>query len=78
MAGVLARCNLSQMFGGASSFNQDLSSWDVSNVVNMSNMFRYASSFNGKLDGWSFGPDLIFHKCFMMLTLSIRFKFLEY
>ena len=32
--------------------NEDISSWDVSNVVNMMSMFRFASSFNGDLSSW--------------------------
>ena len=40
------------MFGGAISFNQDLSGWDVSMVTNMRNMFGGATSFNQDLSGW--------------------------
>ncbi|MFU8813692.1 MAG: BspA family leucine-rich repeat surface protein, partial [Balneolaceae bacterium] len=36
----------------ASSFNADISSWDVSNVVNMNGMFSSASSFNQDLSLW--------------------------
>ena len=43
---------MSSMFDGASNFNGDLSSWDVSNVINMSNMFESAISFNGDLSSW--------------------------
>ena len=32
--------DMSDMFRGASSFNSDLSSWNVSNVTDMSLMFR--------------------------------------
>ena len=49
LSGVI---NMSGMFGGASSFNGDLSSWDVSSVTDMSNMFFEASSFNGDLSSW--------------------------
>ena len=34
-----------------SSFNQDISSWDVSNVTDMNNMFSY-SSFNQDISSW--------------------------
>ena len=49
LSGVI---NMSGMFGGASSFNGDLSSWDVSSVTDMSDMFFEASSFNGDLSSW--------------------------
>jgi surface protein len=39
------------MFGGASSFNQDLDNWDVSKVTTMADMFLGATVFNGSLSG---------------------------
>ena len=37
---------------GKRSFNQDLSSWDVSNVVNMAYLFMEADDFNGDVSTW--------------------------
>jgi surface protein len=40
------------MFFQASSFNQDLSNWDVSRVEDMSDMFSEAASFHQNLCAW--------------------------
>merc|ERR1719201_1105437 len=40
------------MFSGASTFNQDLSKWDVSKVTAMWFMFNRASAFNQDLSMW--------------------------
>ena len=44
--------DMSNMFDGASRFNQDISAWDVSKVNNMSEMFHNARSFNQDISSW--------------------------
>ncbi|MCD7816919.1 MAG: DUF285 domain-containing protein, partial [Bacteroides sp.] len=41
------------MFSKASSFNQPLNDWDVSNVQDIREMFSKASSFNQPLNDWN-------------------------
>ena len=43
---------LNRMFSRSTSFNQDISMWDVSNVVSMNNMFELATGFNQDLSQW--------------------------
>jgi surface protein len=45
--------NFSDMFNGASSFNQPVGNWPLSGSnITMNNMFRNATSFNQNLDTW--------------------------
>ncbi len=45
--------NMSNLFEGHQTFNEDISAWDVSNVTNMSEMFCKAASFNQPLNEWN-------------------------
>ncbi|WP_109829768.1 BspA family leucine-rich repeat surface protein [Reichenbachiella versicolor] len=45
--------DVSGMFYSAYSFNQDISSWDVSNIITMDGMFFKALTFNQNLNKWS-------------------------
>ena len=47
--------DMSNMFEGASSFNQSVNDWDTGLVTNMRYMFYEASSFNGDVSGWDTG-----------------------
>ena len=44
--------NMRGMFREASSFNNDISKWNVSNVTDMTDMFLGASSFEKKNAPW--------------------------
>ncbi|AJK51324.1 hypothetical protein MCCG_0347 [Mycoplasma capricolum subsp. capripneumoniae 87001] len=40
------------MFYWCADFNQDISSWNTSNVKNMQSMFSWASLFNQNISNW--------------------------
>ena len=44
--------DMSNMFEGASSFNEDLSLWNITSVTSMFDMFWGATSFNQNLCAW--------------------------
>ena len=44
--------SMKSMFMNSTTFNADISSWDVSTVTDMENMFNNASAFNQDISGW--------------------------
>jgi len=44
--------DMSELFEGNSTFNQDISGWDVSNVTEMYGMFMEADAFDQDISGW--------------------------
>ncbi len=44
--------DMSELFFGATNFNQNISKWDTSNVTDMNSMFANAKAFNQDISGW--------------------------
>lgn len=45
--------SLQGMFSGTLVFNQDLLSWNTSNITNMKSMFSNTKAFNGNISSWN-------------------------
>ena len=59
---------MSGMFEGATAFNGNLTSWNVSSVTDMSDMFSDASSFNQTLNDWDVSSVLYMYNMFLETT----------
>jgi surface protein len=59
--------DMSYMFVGCKTFNQDLNGWDVSNVISMGSMFENCANFNQDLNNWDVsrvtGMSWMFNAC---------------
>jgi surface protein len=61
---------MNYMFDGCASFNQDISGWDVSKVLEMPSMFSNATAFNQDLGSWNVTSVTNMTDMFAEVTLS--------
>uniref|UniRef100_A0A7S1FY90 BspA family leucine-rich repeat surface protein n=2 Tax=Corethron hystrix TaxID=216773 RepID=A0A7S1FY90_9STRA len=63
-----AECSMEKLFYEKSDFNEDISGWDVGEVVNMYQMFDFAAEFNQDLSGWDVSKVTRMRKLFESAT----------
>ena len=61
--------NLSEMFRGATSFNQSINHWNVSTITSINGMFYNASTFNQPLNNWNVSNVTNMSEMFLGATL---------
>ena len=66
--------DMSYKFSNVEDFNQDISQWDVSNVVNMEGMFS-ESNFNQEIGNWNVSQVVNMGGMFMNLQVDRTFPF---
>ena len=62
------------MFASTQEFNQDISSWNVSNVTIMEGMFEDSAKFNQDISGWNVSDDTDMNSMFNAKGLSLENK----
>ena len=66
------------MFYGGGDFNQDISIWNVSNVIDMSYMFFGCKAFNQNISKWNVQKTkasyYMFHRCSIKEKYKPKFK----
>lgn len=56
--------SISKLFKSKTTFNEDISGWDMRHIQDMSNVFESASSFNINIGGWNTSNVIYFNYCF--------------
>ena len=61
---------MKQLFQDKTSFNEDISGWDVSKVTDMALMFQSATAFNQDISGWDVSENKWLHQLFIASSFN--------